>query len=351
MTRFRVALTGDMRARDGGLAYPMVDLSPLTRTGRIDIGFVPVPLEKIVRASDLEDFDALILCECGVGIDSVPASGRLAVVARFGVGFDDIALDAMTASGVLVTNAPGGVRRPMAVGVLALLFALANRVIEKIRLARQGRAGWARVADHLGIGFVGRTLGIVGLGSIGSELVRLARPLDLRFIAYDPYVDPARARSLGVELVDLDELCRRADFLSVNCPLNDETDGLISARQIALMKPTAYFINTARGRIVDQAALTEALAMRRIAGAALDVFEVEPAPENDPLMRLENVIVAPHAIGMTDQCFADIGRTSVAAVRAVMRGETPENIVNRAVLNSPVLRAKLRGFSEQFGGA
>lgn len=351
MTRFRVALTGDMQARDGGSAYPMVDLSPLLRTGRAEIGYVPVPPDKLVRAADLESFDALVLCECGVGPDSAPANGRLALVARFGVGYDDIALDAMTENGVLVTNAPDGVRRPMAVGVLALLFALTNRVIRKNELARQGPAGWSKVAEHLGVGLVGRTLGIVGLGGIGAELARIARPLDMVFIAHDPYADPARARALGVELVDLDDLCRRADFISINCPLNEATERLITARHFALMKPTAYFINTARGRIVDQAALTQALEERRIAGAGIDVFETEPAAEREPIMRLDNVIVAPHHIGMTDQCFADIGKTSVEAALALMRGEIPANVVNRAVLENPVFRAKLARYASEFRGS
>src|SRR5262249_27995825 len=138
------------------------------------------------------------------------------------------------------------------------------------------------------------------------------------------------------ELVDLESLFRRADVLTVNCPLTAETRHLVNAERLALMKPTAYFINTARGPIVDQKALTEALQVRRIAGAGLDVLEQEPPDANDPILKLDNVILAPHALCWTDQCFAGNGAADIRAVLSVMKGEEPRGVVNRAVLTSPV---------------
>jgi len=341
MSAFRVALTADMRSPSGETAYPMVDLSPLSSLPGVEICYVPVPEDKIARAEDLAEVDALILCECGIATQSFPANRRLGHIARFGVGFDDIAIDAATEASVLVTNAPLGLRRPMAVAVLMLVFALANRLFEKSRIARQGPDGWSRIADHLGLGLIGRSLGSVGLGSIGSEVMQLARPFGFELLAHDPFADPRHAASLETELIGMEELCRRSDFLSINCPLNSQTEGLLSAGRIALMKPTSYLVNTSRGKIVDQKALTAALVSRKIAGAALDVFESEPLPADDPLSALDNVILTPHAIGLTDQCFADTGRTNVDAIVATLKGQIPANVLNPRVLEKPEFRQRL----------
>ena len=177
-------------------------------------------------------------------------AGRLKIVARFGVGFDTIDVPACTENGVLLTIAPDGVRRPVAVNVITFILVLAQRLFAKDRLTRAGR--WAEKVNYMGMGVTGRTLGAIGMGNIGAEVFRLAPPFGMRHIAYDPYVEPGEARALGVELVDLDTLLRTADFVSVMCPLNDETRGMIGARELALMKPTAYLINTARGPIVQE---------------------------------------------------------------------------------------------------
>jgi D-3-phosphoglycerate dehydrogenase len=196
---------------------------------------------------------------------------------------------------------------------------------------------------------IGRTLGSVGLGSIGSEVMQLARPFGFKLLAHDPFVDPRRAASLATELVGMDELCRRSDFLSVNCPLNPQTQGLLSAARIALMKPSSYLINTSRGKIVDQQALTAALTSRKIAGAALDVFESEPLPADDPLNSLDNVILTPHAIGLTEQCFADTGKTNVDAILTVLTGKIPANVLNPQVLEKPDFQQRLLEYRRSWG--
>ena len=229
--------------------------------------------ESPIRAEQLEDFDALILLAHRFDARACPASGRLAVVARFGVGYDTVDVDACTAAGIALVITPDGVRRPVAVSVMTLMLALTGKLMVKDRLTRAAAAGYARRSEHMGVGLVGRTLGSLGIGNIGAEVFRLARPFDMTFIAHDPFADPALAAELGVELVGLEELFRRADVLSVSCPLTPETHHLVNAERLALMKPTAYLINTARGPIVDQAALTAALQAGRIAGAGLDVLE------------------------------------------------------------------------------
>jgi len=180
-------------------------------------------------------------------------------------------------------------------------------------------------------------------------MFRLARPFDMRFIAHDPFADPKTAAELGIDLVSLEDLFRRADILCVNCPLTPETHHIVNAGRLALMKPTAYFINTARGPIVDQKALTKVLQERRIAGAGLDVFEPEPTDPDDPLLKLDNIIAAPHALCWTDQCFAGNGAADVKAVLDVMQGQVPRGVVNRQVLDSAGFKAKLAGFARRFG--
>jgi phosphoglycerate dehydrogenase-like enzyme len=220
----------------------------------------------------------------------------------------------------------------------------------KDRLTRSGPKGWAERHAQMGVGLVGRTLGSLGIGNIGAELFRLAKPFEMRFIAHDPYADPKVAASLGIRLVGLDELFREADVLSISCPLNDETYHIVNAKRLALMKPSAFLINTARGPVVDQQALTAALQKGRLAGAGLDVFEQEPNPAGDPLYALDNVLLTPHALCWTDQCFAGIGAADVKAVFDVMHGRVPTGIVNREVVDQPVWQDKLKRYRQAYGG-
>ncbi len=279
----------------------------------------------------------------------MPRSGRLAVVARFGVGYDTVDVDACTRAGIALVITPDGVRRPVAVSIITLMLALTGKLMVKDRLTREAATGYAKRSDHMGVGLVGRTFGSLGIGNIGAEAYRMARPFDMKFIAHDPYADKALAAELGIELVGLEDVFRRSDILSVSCPLNAETRHLVNAERIALMKPTAYLINTARGPIVDQKALTRALQERRIAGAGLDVLEQEPPDPDDPILGLDNVILAPHALCWTDQCFAGNGAADVKAVLEVQHGREPRGVVNRAVLATETWKKRLADFGRRFG--
>ncbi|MCB2053898.1 MAG: hypothetical protein KDE35_06605 [Geminicoccaceae bacterium] len=345
MARLRVALSGDFKRADGEPAFPMFDLSPLERHPDVEHLFVDA-IDDVMPAAALGDVDALILLGHRFTAESVPESGRLAVVARFGVGFDTVDTKACTANDIALVTTPDGVRRPVAVAILTFILALAGRLFVKDRLVREGPAGWARRSEHMGDGLIGKTLGQIGMGNIGSEIFRIAAPLGMRFLAHDPYADGARAKELGVELVDLETLFRQSDFLSVSCPLTDETRHIVDARRLALMKPTAYLINTSRGPTVDQKALYEHLKAKKIAGAGLDVFDVEPTPQGEPVTTLDNVILAPHALCWTDECFAGIGRADVEAVLAVLRGEIPRGIVNREITDRPGWQAKLAAYGK-----
>jgi phosphoglycerate dehydrogenase-like enzyme len=317
----KVGVSADMRGPDGRAVY---DISLLD--GREDIEWEWMGGTRELEPADLAPYDAILLFQQRVTAASLHGVERLRHIARVGVGVDNIDIEACNAAGVLVTTTPDSVRRPMASGAMAFLLALAHRLPEMDRHMRAG--GWDRFA-HVGIGLAGRTLGIVGLGNVGRELAKLAAPFDLRILAADPFVGEPPA---GIELSPLEALLAEADFVVVTCPLTKETYHLLDAERLALMKPTAYLVNIARGPIVDGTALAEALAARRIAGAGLDVFEPEPVRPDDPLLTLDNVILAPHAVGLTDELFRLGGQSASRAVLAVADGRTPEFPLNPAVL-------------------
>lgn len=344
---FRVAISGDFKKPDGSPTYPDFDIAPLVNAPGVEMAYLEP--QSPLRAEQLADFDALILLIHRFSRDSIHPNGRLSVVARFGVGYDTVDVDACTAAGIAVVITPDGVRRPVAVSIITLMLALTGKVMVKDRLTREGPSGFAKRSEHMGVGLVGRTLGSLGVGNIGAETFRLAKPFDMKFIAHDPFADRKVAGELGVELAGLEELFRRSDVLSVSVPLTPETTHLVNAERLALMKPTAYLINTARGPVIDQKALTLALQEGRIAGAGLDVLEEEPPDPNDPILKLDNVILAPHALCWTDQCFAGIGAADVRAVLEVQHGREPRGVVNRAVLQSEVWRKRLQEYRARFG--
>ncbi len=342
MANFRVALSGDFFDDKGEPVFPEFDLAPLRE--RDDVELVVLETRDEIGADQIVDVDALILLMPRVSAETLAGNARLAMVARFGVGYDNVDVAACTERDVALVITPDGVRRPGAVSILTLMFALTGKLMVKDRIARRGPAGWAERTNYNGVGLVGRTLGSIGIGNIGAELFRLTRPLDMGFLAHDPHAEPALAEELGVELVGLEELFRLSDVLTVNCPLTEETRHLVNAERLALMKPTAYLINTARGAIVDQAALTEVLAARRIAGAGLDVLEREPPDADDSILELDNVIVTPHALCWTDQIFAGNGAADVKAALDIAAGRVPVGIVNGEVVERPGWRAKLAAY-------
>jgi D-3-phosphoglycerate dehydrogenase len=348
VTKFRVALSADFLKPDGSAAFPDFDLSPLTSDPRIELDYVAAE-GGVLSAAALEGYDALILFAFQMRRSSLPPDRRLAIVARFGVGYDSVDVEGLADVGVATVITPAGVARPVAVGILTFVLTLAGKILAKDRLARQGAAGFARHADHTGVGLKGKTLGTIGLGNIGAEMVRIMRPLGLDFIAHDPNVSEASARELGVRLVNLETVFRESDIVTVNCPLSPSTRGLVDAERLAMMRPTAFLINTARGPIVDQKALTEVLMAGRIAGAGIDVFDPEPPSGNDPLLTLDNVVLAPHNLAMTDELIANCGALDIEAVLDVMHGREPQGIVQRRVTEHPEWRRRLMENRARFG--
>lgn len=325
MKNFRIGITADVLQSDGEPIFGREALAMLAQPGieweYMDASTIDITPQQAAR------YDAICAMFTRVTEHSLSAANlRLRLIARFGVGYDSIDVPACSRRGVLLTIAPDGVRRPVATSALTLVLMLAQQVLIKDRLTRSGR--WNEKMDYIGTGLTGRTLGSIGIGNIGAELFRIAKPLDMRFIAHDPVVDPAFAASLGVTLVSMETLFRESDFLTVNCPLNEQTRGLVDASKIGLMKPSAYLINTARGPIVDEKALYAALAGGRIAGAGLDVFEQEPTPVDNPILQLDNVVVTPHGICFTDECMRGLAESAFRAALDVAAGREPPYIVN-----------------------
>jgi phosphoglycerate dehydrogenase-like enzyme len=339
----RVAMSGDFLRADGSAAYPEFDVTPLQSRSDIDLFYLPN--RPVIGSDQVEDVDALIISDASVSEDSFHPNGRLAVIARFGVGYDKVDVESCSHHAVALVITPDGVRRPVAVSILTLILALTGRLVDKAQIARQGPEGWARAVDHQGTGLVGKTLGSIGLGNIGAEMFRLAAPLGMRAIATDPYADPAVATDVGVELCDLDTVISQSDILAINCPLMPSTRHLMNADRLALMKPTAYLINTARGGIVDQAALTRMLRTRRIAGAGLDVLDPEPPSRDDPILSLDNVIITPHSLCWTDQLSSGCAKAAVASVLTTLSGREPRGLVNREILHNATWRLKLDRFA------
>jgi D-3-phosphoglycerate dehydrogenase len=340
---FRVGLTHDFLKPDGTIGWGDIRLDLLDAAPDLEWEFLAETTRELTPAQ-VAGYDALIVLGGRVTAATLAGADRLALIARFGVGYDNVDVAACTEHGVLLSITPDSVRRPVATIALTYLLALSHRLLQKDRLTRRG--GWGEKLDYMGTGLTGRTLGIIGLGNIGRELVKLAAPLDLAFIATDPHVDPASAAELGVTLVDLETLLADADFIVVLCALTPETHHLLNAERLALMKPSAYLINVARGPIVDQAALTDALRQNKIAGAGLDVFDQEPVDPADPILTLDNVIVSPHALCWTDELARRSGASVCQSVLAVSKGEAPAFVVNRDAIATPQVQAKLRRYQD-----
>ncbi len=260
------------------------------------------------------------------------------VVSRYGVGVDNIPVDRATELGILVVNVPDFCLEEVSDHAMALLLACARRIVTFARATREGR--WDLAGPGRGLPRLReQTLGLVGFGSIAQALVPKACGFGMRVIAYTPRLAPTTGGD--VELTDdLGHLLAESDYVSLHAPATDETRGLIGEEQLRLMKPTAYLVNTSRGALVDGEALHRALSEGWIAGAALDVLDREPPQPDDPLLRLDNVIVTPHAAFYSETAIAELQAKAAGNVAAVLRGDVPATVVNPDVLTRLNLRLR-----------
>jgi D-3-phosphoglycerate dehydrogenase / 2-oxoglutarate reductase len=276
------------------------------------------------------------------GPDLLRRTQSLLIVSTNGAGYDTVDLKACTEAGVLCLNQAGGNKEAVAEHALAMMLSLSKRIVEADRAIRR------EILDRnifMGHDLLGQTVGIVGLGNVGKRLAQLCGGLfSMRVLAYDPYVSAEVMTQHRVEKVDLDTLMREADFVSINCPLTDESRGMIGEAQYALMKPNAYFVTTARGNIHDERALEAALRARKIAGAGLDVWEKEPPPLDHPLLQFDNVMVSPHTAGVTYEARINMGRIAAEQMLAALDGRRVTRVLNPQVWPRYAAR-----FRETFG--
>jgi phosphoglycerate dehydrogenase-like enzyme len=322
---FRIGSTRDLLTASGQPAFNAAAFDELERNPEIEWEWIPEDLTEITPEIAAR-YDGLHVNLPRVTAASVSRKDcRVKVIARNGVGFDTVDVAACAARGITVTNTPHAIRRPVAVAALTLIFALSGKLFTKDRLVREGR--WNKRVEHMGVGLTGRTLGLIGAGGIGQELIPLARPFFRRVLAADPHVGEDLLCPLGATPASFEDVLTEADFVVATCPLNDETHHLMNAAAFAAMKPTACFVNVARGPIHDEAALVEALASGQIAAAGLDVTEQEPIAPDSPLLGMDNTIITPHALCWTDECFEDIARTALRSIVDVSLGLKPAHPV------------------------
>jgi D-3-phosphoglycerate dehydrogenase / 2-oxoglutarate reductase len=248
----------------------------------------------------------------------IAAADLLRVIARYGVGVDSVDLEAAREKDIMVTNTPGANSASVGELTIGLMLSLARKIPAATHAVRLGE--WPRLS---GTSLKGKVIGLLGFGSIGREVARRLSGFDCQILAYDPWMDLSIAEALGVEAKSMQEVIQYADFLSLHCPLTEETKGLVDSSFLKKMKPGAYLINTARGELIDELALLEALKSGRLSGAALDVFSKQPPNSDDPLLASEQVLVSPHMGAHTDEAMNAMGWGALHDCLAVLRGEEP----------------------------
>lgn len=297
-------MTGELLVVDttGRAGYPPEALAEL---GALPVRFVArraVTPDEVIAAC--ADADAILMTAARITREVLEALPKLRAIVRYGVGLDTVDLDAARDLGVAVRNVTDFCTDEVADHTLALVLALSRGLVESAANTRAGQ--WRPAADGPLQRLRGRRAGIIGFGAIGRAVARRLQALGMEVVAHDPYADPRVARELGVALVELTELLASAHVVTVNCPLTEETRGLIGAAELALMAPDAFIVNTARGGIIDEAALVAALQARTIAGAGLDVLATEPPPPDHPLLSMSNVVVTPHMAALSQEAMHEL---------------------------------------------
>lgn len=337
---FRVALTADFYDAAGNTRYRDLGLSLFEPHPQIEVGrFAEHRAE--IEPGQLAGVNGAIVLAPRVTKHSVSAADNLLAIGRFGVGYDSVDVAACTAADVLLYITAGAVDRSVAEATVGWMLALSHHLRAKDRLVREAR--WDDRSGYMGSELRERTLGVVGFGGIGRAVVKLLAGFGMQPpLVFDPFATAEALAEYGTKAVSLDELLAGSDYVSLHCPLNEQTRGLIGACQLARMKPTAYLINTARGGIVDEDALFDALSERRIAGAAIDCFVGEPLTAAPRIAKLDNVLLAPHCIAWTDELFRDIGRTACQGMIDLAAGRRPTGVVNPEVFEREGFLAKWR---------
>jgi len=296
----------------------------------------PTPITEDELLKEIADADAIVnVRSISINRRIIEAARNLKIIARHGLGYETIDVEAASERNIVVTRATAQGPYPVAEYTIGLLLALAKRYIPANASVKSGK--WESL-KFMGSEVRDKTLGIIGLGVIGSTVARMAGlGLQMRVIAYDPYVSEEKARDVGAKLMELDSLLRESDYISVHAAVTKESKGILGKKEFDLMKKGVFVINCARGEMLDDTAFCEALSSGKVAGAALDVLTEEPPPKDNPILGLENVILTPHAAGVTDESLERMAISIAENIVNVAQGRLPnlEAVVNKAVLNAP----------------
>jgi phosphoglycerate dehydrogenase-like enzyme len=342
---FHVSLTADFYDADGSLNYRDIGLELLTSQQGIAVDRFKSHSAEI-EPEQLAGCNGAIVLSPRVTARSLSASQDLLAIVRFGVGFDSVDAAACSANDVALFITAGAVDYSVAEATVGWMLALNHHIQIKDSLVRTGQ--WQARSRYMGSELRDRTLGVIGFGGIGQSVVELLSSFRMKPpLVFDPFVSPDRVAAAGAVNASLDELLSQADFVSLHCPLNEHTRNLLGVRELSLMKPTAFLLNTARGGIVDEDALFAALSDRRIAGAAIDCFSNEPITAPPRWSALENVILAPHSIAWTNELFRDIGRCACQAMVDLSQRRWPNGLINKELLTRKSFQDKWHRLSKR----
>ncbi len=324
---FKVGITGDLLNNENEPCFGYGPLEALKKRKDIKIYWIDKAIKQIT-ADITADYDAILLNLPKVNRHSVSSRNcRLKIISRFGVGFDSVDIEAMKRKNIIVTNTPNAVRRPVAVATLTMIFALASKIITKDQLVRTGK--WNQRTNFMGVGLSLKTLGVIGAGNIGTETIKLAKPFFKNILAFDPFLSKGEIFQKGAVKTELFELATKSDFIVILCNLDSSTRGMINSEFFSNMKRSGCIFNLSRGPVVNEIDLEKALEDKKIAGAGLDVTNLEPLQTNSKLLKYDNVIITPHALCWTDECFKDIATESITSILNFIDGKPILNQVNK----------------------
>lgn len=337
-SRFRIDFTADFYTDQGQLRYQDVGLGQLSNIAGIEVGRFREHQQEITP-EQLVGVQGVVVLAPRVTARSLASAQDLLAIARFGVGYDSVDVAACTAADVVLCIAAGAVDHSVAEATVGWMLSLTHHMSMKDRIVRDGR--WNDRDGYMGSELRDRTLGIIGFGGIGRAVARMLSGFRMQKpLVFDPALTREEIEAEGARAASLDELLSQSDFVSLHCPLNNRTRNLIGPRELSLMPRHAYLLNTARGGIIDEDALFQALKTKQIAGAALDCFVGEPLTKSSRFAELENVILAPHSIAWTNELFRDIGHAACLILSELAQGRRPRGIVNPEVFDRPTFQAK-----------
>ncbi len=324
---FHVGISGDLLNDNNEPCFGDFPLQLLKNRKDIKISWLDKAITEITP--DMSSvYDAILLNSPKANAHSVSNDNcRLKIISRFGVGFDSVDIEAMKRKKIIVTNTPNAVRRPVAVAALTMIFSLASKLIKKDNLVRTGN--WNQRTNFMGVGLSKKTLGVIGAGSIGTETIKLSKPFFKNILAFDPFLSEKEIFQKGAVKTELYDLASKSDFIVILCNLDSSTKAMINSDFFSNMKRSGYIFNLSRGPVINEIDLEKALENEKIAGAGLDVTNIEPLPTNSKLLKLDNVLITPHALCWTDECFNEIAKEAISSILNFIDKKPILNQVNK----------------------